>query len=159
MKNKENIYKAIIIILLLVIAFGGSYFASELRNTNCNTSEKNNELITISYNEYKELKAEEGSHIIYVARPTCSFCQKQEPIVKQILNSYDVEINYLNTDNLSSQDLNDFINSYDVFNGGENFGTPTFLIVGDKKIKDSIIGYSEQANLIDFFTKYNLIKE
>lgn len=159
MKNKENIYKAIIIILLLVIAFGGSYFASELKDTGCKTEEKTNELTTVSYSDYKKLKDEKGSHIIYVARPTCSYCQKQEPIVKQILSSYDVEINYLNTDNMSSEDLNDFINSYDVFNGGENFGTPTFLIVGDKKIKDSIIGYTEQANLIDFFTKYDLIKE
>ena len=159
MKNKENIYKAIIIILLLIIAFGGSYFASELKDTNCKTEAKNNELTNISYSEYKELKNEEGSYIIYVARPTCSFCQKQEPIVKQILNTYDIDINYLNTDNMSSADLNDFINGYDVFDGGENFGTPTFLIVGDEKIKDSIIGYSEQANLIAFFTKYNLIKE
>ena len=158
MKNKENIYKGIIIILLLVIAFGGSYFASELKNNNCKTEENDKELVSVSYSDYNKLKKEEGVHIIYVARPTCSYCQKQEPIVKQIASSYDVTINYLNTDNMSGDDLNDFIDSYDVFDGGQNFGTPTFLIVGDNKIKDSIIGYTEQANLIDFFSKYNLIE-
>ena len=81
------------------------------------------------------------------------------PIVKQILSSYDIVINYLNTDNLSSEELNELISGYDAFNGGENFGTPTFLIVGNNKVLDGIIGYTERDNLVDLFSKYNIIKK
>ena len=159
MKNKENIYKGIIIVLLLVIAFGGSFFASELKNKNCNMTEEVRDVTNISYNNYKELLKGKDTSIIYIGRPGCSYCQKQLPIVKQILSSYDIVINYLNTDNLSSEELNELISGYDAFNGGENFGTPTFLIVGNNKVLDGIIGYTERDNLVDLFSKYNIIKK
>ena len=159
MKNKESIYKGIIVVLLLIIAFGGSFFASELKNNSCNSNEEVRDVNNISYSNYKELLKGKEWSIVYIGRPGCSYCQKQLPIVKQILNSYDVVVNYLNTDNLSSEELNELISGYNAFNGGENFGTPTFLIVGKNKVEDGIIGYTEKDNLIDLFSKYNLIKE
>ena len=158
--DKEKIYKGIIVVLLLIIAFGGSYFASELKENSCKQTATTNELKSISYSDYKKLKAGKELSIIYVARPGCSFCQQQSPIVKQILGTYsDLTINYMNTDNMGSSDLEEFIKSYDVFKGGENFGTPTFLIVGNNKIVDSKIGYTEQDSLIQFFKDHKLIKE
>ena len=158
--NKENIYKGIIVVLLLVIVFGGSYFASELKN-NCSGSTKAEakELTQISYADYKNLKKGKDLSVIYVARPTCGYCQKQEPIVKSIKGEYDVEFYYFNTDEVSQGDLEEFIKSYDVFKGGENFGTPTFLLVQKGKIVDSLIGYNEKDSLVSFLKDHKIIEE
>lgn len=162
MKNlsKEKVQGIIIVILLLVIVFGGSYFISEIKSCDTNnTTSSEKSLNSISYEEYKELKKEDDLSIIYIARPGCSFCQKQEPIVKELIKEYDLTINYMNTDDMSSEEIEELINSYDVFEGGEKFGTPTILLVQKDKIVDSTIGYTEKDSLIEFFTKHELIKE
>lgn len=161
MKNmsKEKVQGIIIVILLLIIAFGGSYFASEVKKCGDTTETKEVELTSISYEEYKELKKKDELSIIYIARPGCSFCQQQEPIMKQLANSYDLKVNYLNTDNMSSDEVEELIASYDVFDGGENFGTPTILLVKNKKIVDSVIGFKEKDSLLSFFKEHKLIKE
>lgn len=161
MKNmtKEKVQGIIIVILLLIIAFGGSYFASEVKNCSYSTETKEVELNSISYKEYKELKQKDDLSIIYIARPGCSFCQQQQPIVKQIMQEYDLKVNYLNTDDMSSDEVEELIASYDVFEGGENFGTPTILLVQKKKIVDSVIGYKEKASLVSFFKEHKIIKE
>lgn len=161
MKNmsKEKIQGIIIVILLLIIAFGGSYFASEIKNCSVNTENKEVELTNISYTEYKEIKEEDELSIIYIARPGCSYCQQQEPIVKEIMQEYDLTFNYMNTDDMSSEELEELINSYDTFEGGDNFGTPTILLVQKGKIVDSNIGYSEKEALVSFLTEHNLIEE
>lgn len=161
MKNmsKEKIQGIIIVILLLIITFGGSYFASEMKTCSNNTESKEVELASISYSEYKKLKKEDDLSIIYIARPGCSYCQQQEPIVKQIMQEYGLMVNYMNTDDMSSEEIEELINSYDVFKGGDNFGTPTILLVQKGKIVDSTIGYSEKDALVSFFTEHELIEK
>lgn len=162
MKNltKEKVQGVIIVILLLIIVFGGSYFLSEMKTCKENdvyTSEKS--LNSISYQDYKELKNKDAMSIIYIARPGCSYCQQQLPIINQIISEYDLNINYMNTDNMSEDEIDELIASYDVFDGGKNFGTPTILLVKGGKIIDSNIGYNDKDKIVALFTKYELIKK
>lgn len=161
MKNitKEKVQGIIIVILLLIIAFGGSYFASEVKKCGDNTETKAVELTSISYKEYKEIKKQDELSIIYIARPGCSFCQQQQPIVKQIMQEYDITVNYLNTDDMTQDEADELINSYDVFEGGKNFGTPTILLVQKNKIIDSVIGYTEKTSLLSFFEEHKIIEK
>lgn len=161
MKNmtKEKIQGIIIVILLLIIAFGGSYFASEVKKCGNATEEKEIEFIDISYKDYKKMKKEDVLSIIYIARPGCSFCQQQQPILKQIAQEYNLNINYLNTDDMKEDEIEELIDSYDVFEDGKNFGTPTILLVKKNKILDSVIGYKEKNSIISFFKEHKIIKE
>ena len=56
------------------------------------------ELNNINVSDYLEFYAGEESKLVLVARPTCHYCQIAEPILQNIAYKYDLEINYLNTD-------------------------------------------------------------
>lgn len=116
-KKKEQIKTVAIIVLLLVIVFGGSYFASEVKS-NKNTSSKTTtttdkqkdtttdsddnteisedkqaELNSIDIDKYLSLKKGSDKSIIYISRPTCHYCQQEDPIIKNIVYETNVTVN------------------------------------------------------------------
>lgn len=116
------------------------------------------DLEEIDIDDYLEMYADEDDvELVYVARPTCSYCQIAEPIVKKLEKDYDLDINYLNTDEFSENDQNEFIESDDMF--AEGFGTPMLLLVGNNSIIDAIDGLSDTAGYVDFIEKNNLLKD
>ena len=115
------------------------------------------ELDEIDVDEYLEMYSDSDElELVYVARPTCSYCQIAEPIVRKLDKDYDLDINYLNTDEFKGNDQNDFIKSDDLF--AEGFGTPMLLLVGKDSIVDYVDGLSDTAGYKDFFKKNDLIK-
>ena len=42
--------------------------------------------------EYRTLLSGEEVSLIYIASPTCGYCAQQEPIMKQLVNEYDVPV-------------------------------------------------------------------
>ena len=111
--------------------------------------------------EFTTLLNGESAEIIYLARPGCAFCQKQEPIVKQIIAEHDVVFHYLNTDNLTQDQFNAIIDldeDESLFGeNGKNFGTPTVLIVKEGKIVDAQVGYTEKAEFEKFLQNNGFI--
>ena len=101
------------------------------------------------------LKGDE-TKVIYIGRPTCGHCVKQKPIMENIQFEYDVEINYLNTDELNDDGINQLISSNEYFKDG--FGTPLTLIVKDNEILDKAVGETSKADMVELFKKYSLIK-
>ena len=166
-KKKEQIKTVAIIVLLLVIVFGGSYFASEVKS-NKNTSSKtttptnNNqkdtttngdddteisedkqaELNSIDIDKYLSLKKGSDKSIIYISRPTCHYCQQEDPIIKNIVYETKVTVNYLNTDELDDDGNTKLIKSDDYFS--EGYGTPLILVVQKNKIVDKIEGLTSK---------------
>lgn len=181
-KKKEQIKTAAIIILLLVIVFGGSYFASEIKS-NKNTSSKttttttNNqkdtatdsdndaeisedkqaELNSIDIDKYLSLKKGSDKSIIYISRPTCHYCQQEDPIMKNIVYETNITVNYLNTDELDDEGNSKLIKSDDYFS--EGYGTPLILVVQKNKIVDKIEGLTSKEDIVSFFKKYDFIKD
>ena len=166
-KKKEQIKTVAIIVLLLVIVFGGSYFASEVKS-NKNTSSKtttptnNNqkdtttngdddteisedkqaELNSIDIDKYLSLKKGSDKSIIYISRPTCHYCQQEDPIMKNIVYETNITVNYLNTDELDDDGNTKLIKSDDYFS--EGYGTPLILVVQKNKIVDKIEGLTSK---------------
>ena len=180
-KKKEQIKKATIIILLLVIVFGGSYFASEIKS-NKNTSSKTTtttndqkdtatdsdndaeisedkqaELNSIDIDKYLSLKKGSDKSIIYISRPTCHYCQQEDPIIKNIVYETNITVNYLNTDELDDEGNSKLIKSDDYFS--EGYGTPLILVVQKNKIVDKIEGLTSKEDIVSFFKKYDFIKD
>ena len=112
----------------------------------------------INANEYIELmnKPEEYS-LVWVARPTCGYCQLTSPVVQKLIKDYGIYISYLNTDEFSDEDNQTFINSDEEFS--EGYGTPMLLLVGDGKILDRIDGATDTAHYKEFLVKYKFIEE
>ena len=110
----------------------------------------------INVDTYLAYKAGEEAKIILVARPTCHYCQIAEPIVQKIIHDYNVEVNYLNTDNFEGEDQANFVKSDDMFS--EGFGTPMLLLVQNGKIVDSIDGLTDTAHYVEFMKKHNFIQ-
>lgn len=119
--------------------------------------EEKKEFTQINVDKYLEYYAGEENKIILVARPTCHYCQIAEPILQNISFKYNIEINYLNTDEFSDDDQTKFINSDDTFKDG--FGTPFLLIVSNNKIVSSVNGLTDEAHYISFFKTNGFINE
>ena len=161
MTKREKVQGVVIAILSLIIVFGFAYFASELKYCdNSDVEESDVELSQIGITEYTTLLNGDSASIIYVARPTCSYCQKQEPIVKQLVAEHNIVVHYLNTDELSSADMNVLFKSDTKLFGedGSEFGTPTTLVVKGGKVVDSLIGLTEKDSFESFLQKNGFIK-
>ncbi len=175
--KKENIEKlksATIVVLVLIIVFGASYFTSELqeRNNGGTTNSSNNssndnsipedqqgDLNEIGIDEYLDLKEGNNASIIYVARPTCHYCQEMEPIVKNIVYEYGITVNYLNTDELDDEGQAKFIKSDDYFDEKGGYGTPMLIIVKDDEFVDVLEGLTTKDTAVQFFKDNGLIEE
>ena len=157
--KKERIQTVVIAILSVIIVFGGSYFASELKY--CSVSEQKEVTIEqIGMSEFTTLLNDEQASIIYIARPTCSYCQQQEPIVKQILSEYELPLYYLNTDNLSSEDMSNlFATDEELFGkDGSEFGTPTTIVVKAGEVVDAAVGLTQKDDYLAFLQNNGFIK-
>ena len=160
MTKREKIQGIIIAILSVIIVFGVAYFASELKYCKNDTEEKIVELPQIGITEYTTLLNDSEASIVYVARPTCYYCQQQEPIVKELVSKYDLVFHYLNTDKLSSKEMDILYKSDTSLFGkdGSEFGTPTTLVVKNGKVVDSLVGLTQKDAFIEFLKTNGFIK-
>ncbi len=162
---KEKVIKGIIIAVIVISVLGLAFWVSTSYGTG-NGSSVNFEFNDITIDEYLELMKSEEPLIIYVARPTCSFCQKQQPIIKKVGGKYNLDINYLNTEEFWDYEKEDytedgykFINSNQVYIDEGGFGTPNTLIVQNGKVVDAIYQLATEQELVNLFNKYGFINE
>ena len=76
----------------------------------------------IDIDEYLDLYDGSKNSIVLFSRPTCGYCQIAEPILHHIAYQYNLTINHVNTDEMSSDDEANLVESDDYFSDG--FGTP-----------------------------------
>ena len=180
-ENVEKIKNVTIVVLILIIVFGASYFTSELQEyknggsttssdtdssttTTSDTSsssdipeDEQGDLTDIDIDEYLDLKEGDEASIIYIARPTCHYCQEMEPIVRNIVYEYGVEVNYLNTDELDDDGQAKLVKSDDYFS--EGYGTPLLLVVKDDEIVDIQEGLTDKDTTVNFLKDNGFIDE
>lgn len=110
----------------------------------------------INIDTYFEYYNGSENKIVLIARPTCQYCQIAEPIISKVAYDYDLDINYLNTDNFQNDDAKRFMESNEKFN--EGFGTPMLLIISNNKIVDMIDGLTDYAHYEKIFKDNKFIK-
>ena len=86
------------ILATLVIILSGVFIYRKITNP----------FINITTNEYRESLNNNQEKLIYIGRPTCPSCQKEMPVLKELLNDMDVKAYYFNTDKAKKKDLDDF---------------------------------------------------
>ena len=108
--------------------------------------------------DYLKIISKNDTSIIYIGRPGCGYCQMFQPILEEVLKQYKIGVEYVNIENISSQEEWDsFENSNEYLKAGE-WGTPTLIVYKDKKIVKVNPGYVEKDNLIAFFKESGIIK-
>ena len=120
------------------------------------TEKEQKDLPEINMDTYLEYYNGEENKIVLLARPTCHYCQIAEPIIKKIAKDYNLNIDYLNTDNFSEDDNSKLMHSDEFFN--EGYGTPVLLVVGQGKIVDKVDGLTDTNHYIEFFKDTGFIK-
>lgn len=164
MENKNNIDKiknAVIIVLSLIIVFGIAFVVPELRD--CGSCSEVLEITQIDAKKYKELLNGEEVSLIYIASPSCGYCAKQEPIMKQLLNEYKFTVNYLNISGITDKESDEVYNTYKEMQNKEysldGVRTPTILLVQKGKVLDMNLGTMTLDKLVEFIEQYVKITE
>ena len=98
----------------------------------------------ISYNEYKELITNKETFILEIMRTDCSACINFKPKLEQVSKEYEIEIKYINTDNLTDDEEEKLFDETGID------GTPTVIFYnkGIEKTKSSRINGSVSVDKI-----------
>ena len=131
--------------------------ANAQKESNAVKESEKKDFTQIDVDKYLEYYKGEENTLILIARPTCHYCQIAEPIIQNIAYKYDININYLNTDELDDDGNTKLIKSDDYFS--EGYGTPLILVVQKNKIVDKIEGLTSKEDIVSFFKKYDFIKD
>lgn len=133
----------IAVLAVLALAVGISFF----KKSDSKPPKDYNE-VTLS--EYLDIINRDEKSIILVARPTCEYCKKFSPKLKQAAGDLDLTINYIDTDKFSNDDWTTFSNSLAYLNS-EEWGTPLVLIVQKGEVLSVNNGYVDLATIKAFF--------
>lgn len=98
-----------------------------------------------------------SKRLVYIGRPTCTFCQKLSPILEEVSKEYNIDYYYINTDEIQSDELGAILLKLGV--KSSTFGTPYLAIVQDGNKIDEQPGYVEKDELIAFFKENGLVEE
>lgn len=157
--KKKKIITGIGIGVLVLVVLGFAFFVSQNMNSGDAYS-----FTEINIDNYLEKMADATPSIIYIARPGCSWCQKESPIIRKIGSTYDLEIFYLNTDDFFDDTTRQYTESgYKFMASAEKYkdgwGTPNTIIVGNGNIIDGVFGYVEANELVELFKNNGFINE
>lgn len=110
----------------------------------------------ITMGEYKKMYSARNEYlVILIGFPTCSHTAAVLPTLEQISSEYSFSIYYLDTDEMSEDDLDAFTKINKKHANG--FSTPTIEIIGHDSIKDRLEGEATRDEYISFFNKNKII--
>lgn len=113
------------------------------------------EFTYINVDEYLNLYSADSNTLVLLARPTCGYCEIAEPIIRNIIYVYNLDIKYLNTDEFTEDTQRQFVSSNEMFK--EGYGTPLLMLVGNNNINDIVDGLTDYAGYMEFLQKNEII--
>lgn len=138
------------VIAVIGAAVGISYLKKDDSNQNKTITLETAGFNELSLNEYLEVINKDEKSIILVARPTCPYCEKFSPILKEAMDDMNLTINYIDTDKFSNEDWTTFSESLAYLNS-EEWGTPLILIVQNGEVIAENNGYVDLSTIKSFF--------
>lgn len=94
---------------------------------------------------------------IYIARPTCYYCNMLKPITEELKKDYQLDYYEINTDDISNSLLEKVLKLLKV--ESSSFGTPYIAIVQNGKVIGEQRGYANEASTFEVFKKYGIISK
>jgi predicted bacteriocin transport accessory protein len=111
--------------------------------------------VIVVMEEYAEILEKEGNHIVYLGRPSCSYCQAFEPILKSLDAQYKFGYDYINTDLISSEQVSQILAKLGILE--TEFGTPYLVFMNGDKVIDEAVGYMTAENLFAVLKENNYV--
>lgn len=180
-KDKENIKTGVIILMGIIIFVGAIFFISENTGNRSGDKDPNNATSTgqVSENplleEGEELNEEEQSELtsftyenlknaldnnekkfIFLGSEYCGWCIYQKPILKSLVYKYNVEIDYLNVAEMTSNEGEKLESLHESLEG---FGTPTFLVIENGKVTNVYEGARGTSGIKEILKNHSFISE
>ena len=103
----------------------------------------------ITYSQYKEMVKNGDAFIVVIERTGCGYCQQYMPLIEEVAKEKKVAITYINTDNLTEDEINELSSTNNYLKRNE-WGTPTTLFMLGDRIVDSISGYVGKESIEAF---------
>ncbi len=128
-----------------------------LKKYNLVTVDAKMSLNYIDYDGFKKVAKSSENKILVLGQTSCGYCIKAKPILNGIADTYNIEINYLNITNLSS-DQSGKLSKYISYLGEEEWGTPLTLIVKNGEVVDSANGLLDEEGYVKLFRDNGFIK-
>ena len=159
-KQKDLILILLVVVLLIVALFVTMKKEPELDIELPIALQGEAGFTEITYSEYEEKMNTEAPFLVVVVRDGCGYCEMYEPILDEVAGEYKIPIYYINMSNLSSEEYTALgtSNSYFKKNQGK-WGTPTTLFMYGKSVIDSISGYVEKDEFVDFVKENFKVEE
>ncbi len=155
-------YKDRILLIILGIILIIGYIVSDNKLEPNKKPEISTGFANISVNQYLNLLKDNKLSIIYLGSNNCPHSKRATTILAAIVNEYDINVNFLNSDNFTQTDKVKFNGSVKEFNEGK-WGTPTVMIVKNNKIVEMADGIGSddvkaKERYVNLFKKYEIIK-
>ncbi len=134
--------KLTVILLLIILMVGCSY---------------KKPYIEIKYDEFTNKLENKESFIFYIGSSTCSFCDRYDVALKKVVDKYEVEVYYIDT-NLKKIGKDNYKNLSNIINFS---GTPHTVFIKDGEISssyNSIEGAVSSEKIIEAFKRNGYIK-
>ena len=159
-KQKDLILILLVVVLLIVALFVTMKKEPELDIELPIALQGEAGFTEITYSEYEEKMNTEAPFLVVVVRDGCGYCEMYEPILEEVAGEYKIPIYYINMSNLSSEEYTALgtSNSYFKKNQGK-WGTPTTLFMYGKSVIDSISGYVDKDEFVDFVKENFKVEE
>lgn len=107
--------------------------------------------------EIRKVMNSKEPKIIYLAKPTCYYCNLIEPITSSLEEEFDLEYYHINTGELSNLELEKVLKIIGI--DLNTFGTPYIAVVQEGKIIGEQVGYTDENVLFNLFKEHSLIDE
>lgn len=136
MNEKSKLIIILISILIIVLGVIGFVVSENIK------SEK-------IYKDFNEKFNGKENSLIYIGRPTCSWCNLLTPTMDEMKNRYNFSYTYLNIDEINKKYLNKILKDLNL----NSVSTPYLAIVSNGKVVAS------QNGLDDYNIIFNLLQE
>ncbi len=125
-------------------------------NSNVTSNKKSNERNTSTdfLKEFYEAFDSKEIKMIFFARTSCSFCALQKPILKNVAKDYDLDYFNIDTDELSSEEVQEIISAL-----GIEGSTPNSIVVKEGKVLATSNGYLDGKEYVKYLVKNGVLKE
>lgn len=144
MNEMKKTITVVVIIFLCVLMIPALYFLGVMQGDKI--VKKVNELVAS-----KEL------NLLFLGKPTCSYCVMLQPLMDNLSEKYDFDYTYVNVNKLTDSQFNKTASKLNI--DTENFGTPYLAIVKDGKKVAEQPGYVEEDDLFNFLQNNGIISE
>lgn len=103
----------------------------------------------MTYNDYETMVDNGDAFIVVIERAGCGYCIQYMPIVEEVANEKGIPMYYIDTDTLSTEEM-DKLNNNNSYLKRNSWGTPTTLFMLGDRVIDTISGYVDKETVLSF---------